>query len=126
MEEDSDEEERAKNEVGEWNWRDDDNFTHVMAQLHDIGSCIRQTSLRVKRHQELLSKGVIEGLEEYSNIVHTLPVMVKLHEDAMAVYNESKHKGSVSNKYMNEWEGNMGKYSAQGWQYWPAIYENMG
>ena len=66
-----------------------------MAQLHDLGSCMRQTSLRARRYQEQMSKGVIESLEEYSGIIHTLPVLVKLHEEAMAVYNESKQKGSV-------------------------------
>ena len=95
MDDEDSDEEKARIEIGEWNWRDDDTFAHVMSQLHDLGSCIRHTSLRVKRHQELLTKGVIEGLEEYSGIVHTLPVLVKLHEDAMAVYNESKQKGSV-------------------------------
>ena len=82
--------------IGEWNWRDDERFSFAMTQLHDLGSCIRQTSLKTRRHQESLTKGVIEGLEEYSGIIHTLPVLVKLHEDAMAVYNESKQKGSVS------------------------------
>lgn len=94
--EDSDDDDTSRNEIGDWNWREDENFTHVMTQLHDLGSCIRQASKRIRRHKELMTKGVIEGLEEYSGIVHTLPVLVKLHEDAMTVYNESKQKGSVS------------------------------
>ena len=72
-----------------------------MAQFHDLGSRIRQTSLRYKRHQEQLQQGVIEGLEEYSGIMHTLPVLVKLHEEAMGAYNDSKQKGSVCIMYMS-------------------------
>ena len=34
---------------------------------------------------------------------------------------KAKEKGLVIITYtlLHEWEGNMGKYSARGWQYWP-------
>ena len=49
-----------------------------------------------QHHQEVLEQQVLNTLQEYSGIIHTLPVLVKLHEEAMEAYNSSKEKDSVS------------------------------
>ena len=67
-----------------------------MAQVYDLGYKIRQTAVNQTKYQKSLGENVIEELEEYVSIIHTLPVLVKLHDEAMALYDEIKQKGSVS------------------------------
>lgn len=66
-----------------------------MSEVYNLGSKMRKLVTHHMQYQEKLEANTIEGLEEYSSIVHTLPVLVKLHEEAMASFNESKQKGSV-------------------------------
>lgn len=71
-------------------------FSKLTTQLFELGTKMKQIALEHTHHQEMLEHGVIESLEEYSGIIHTLPVLAKLHEEAMSLYNEVKQKGSVS------------------------------
>ena len=50
-----------------------------------------------------MERKVLDTLKEYSGIIHTLPILVRLHEDAMETYNTSKEKDSVSGYSMEEW-----------------------
>lgn len=72
-----------------------------MIEIQDIGTRMRQLSTQHISHQEKLELDVIEGFEEYSGIIHTLPVLVKMHEEAMAAYNQCKQKGSVISALIN-------------------------
>ena len=47
-------------------------------------------------HQEAMERQVKDTLDDYSGIIHTLPMLVKLHEEAMEVFNSSREKDSVS------------------------------
>ena len=71
-------------------------FSKLTTQMFELGTKMKQIALQHIHHQEMLEHGVIESLDEYSGIIHTLPVLVKLHEEAMSFYNEVKQKGSVS------------------------------
>ena len=66
-----------------------------MSEFYNLGSQMRKLVSQHTEYQDKLEANMVEGLEEYSSIVHTLPVLVKMHEEAMACFNESKHKGSV-------------------------------
>jgi sorting nexin-9/18/33 len=94
--EDDEEEDEEDNEAitGEWNWREDEKFTKLVSQLHDIGLKIRQLSSEHPHYQENIELDTIEVLEEYTNMIHTLPVLVRMHEEAMSYFNDSKQKGS--------------------------------
>ena len=77
-----------------------------MAQdLHSIAGNLRQVSQLGQEHQETLEKQVLDVLREYSGIIHTLPVLVKLHEEAMEMFDASKEKDSVRGR---EGEGGKG------------------
>ena len=65
-------------------------------ELHDIAGGIRTLSQFGQRHQDNLDEEVVDTFREYSGIIHTLPVLVKLHEEAMEIYNASKEKDTVS------------------------------
>lgn len=47
-------------------------------------------------HQESMGRQVVDTLDDYSGIIHTLPMLVKMHEEAMDVFNSSREKDSVS------------------------------
>ena len=47
-------------------------------------------------HQESMGRQVKDTLDDYSGIIHTLPMLVKMHEEAMDVFNSSREKDSVS------------------------------
>lgn len=64
--------------------------------LYDIAGGIRGVSQLGQGHQDRLDKEVVDTFREYSGIIHTLPVLVKLHEEAMDIYNASKAKDTVS------------------------------
>lgn len=67
-----------------------------MTEMHEIGSKMRRLASLHLEHQERLDVEVIEDLEEYSSIVHTLPLLIKMHDEAMASFNDCKQKASVS------------------------------
>lgn len=71
-------------------------FTKLMTEMHELGTKMRQLASLHLEHQESLEVEVIEDLEEYSSIIHTLPVLIKMHEEAMASFNDCRQKGSVS------------------------------
>lgn len=64
--------------------------------LHEVAGNLRQLSQLGVEHQEAMETQVVDILRDYSGIVHTLPVLVKLHEEAMELFNASKEKDSVS------------------------------
>ena len=68
--------------------------------LHDIAGSMRQVTQLGLEHQEAVEAQVVDVLRDYSGIIHTLPVLVKLHEEAMEIFNASKEKDSV-----NGWVG---------------------
>ncbi|XP_003384967.1 PREDICTED: uncharacterized protein LOC100640359 [Amphimedon queenslandica] len=92
--EDEEDTDDVTDSVGDWNWREDEKFSKLMMELHDIGSKMRRLASLHLKHQERLDVEVIEDLEEYSSIIHTLPVLIKMHEEAMASFNECKQKAS--------------------------------
>ena len=51
-----------------------------------------------QHHQDALEHWVVETLQEYVGIIHTLPMLVKLHEEAMEAFNSSREKDSVREK----------------------------
>ena len=46
----------------------------LMALVHDIGSKIRGCARLHTKHCSVLEENIVEVLDEYSSIVHTLPV----------------------------------------------------
>lgn len=71
-------------------------FHKMTKDLYDIAAGIRGVSKLGQGHQDSIDKEVVDTLRDYSGIIHTLPVLVKLHEEAMEIYNASKEKDSVS------------------------------
>lgn len=71
-------------------------FSKLMIELEIIGDKMRHVAIQHTEHQDKLEVDVIEGLEEYLSIIHTLPVLVKKHEEAMTAFNACKEKGSVN------------------------------
>ena len=67
-----------------------------MIEMHEVGAKMKRLASLHLEHQERLEVEVVEDLEEYSSIVHTLPILIKMHEEAMASFNECKQKASVS------------------------------
>ena len=67
----------------------------MVKDLHDLATDVRHTSHTYSRYQTGLERVVLSTLEDYSGIIHTLPILVKLHEDAMEAFNYSKEKDSV-------------------------------
>ncbi len=65
--------------------------------MHDVAGGMRQLSQQFieENPQDSLETQVVDVLRDYSGIIHTLPVLVKLHEEAMDMYNASKEKDSV-------------------------------
>lgn len=88
------EESSDEGEESSWNWREDPKFSLLVHYLSDVGYGIQDVANVYRDHQERLDQCVVEGLAEYSNIFHTLPDMVKLHEEATEVFNASKEKDS--------------------------------
>ena len=70
-------------------------FTKMARDLHDIAGSMRQVTELGLEHQETVEAQVVDILRDYSGIIHTLPVLVKLHEEAMELFNASKEKDSV-------------------------------
>jgi len=68
----------------------------MVRDLHDTATGMRKMTSVYQHHQEVLEQQVLNTLQEYSGIIHTLPVLVKLHGEAMEAYNSSKEKDSVS------------------------------
>ncbi len=64
--------------------------------LYDIAGGVRGVAKLGQEHQEAVDKDVVDTLRDYSSIIHTLPVLVKLHEEAMEIFKASKDKDSVS------------------------------
>lgn len=64
--------------------------------LHDLGGRMRKFKPFLHAHQESMDRQVKDTLDDYSSIIHTLPMLVKLHEEAMEVFNLSRDKESVS------------------------------
>ena len=67
----------------------------MMKDIHDIASKMRQMTSVHQHHQDALEHWVVETLQEYVGIIHTLPVLVKLHEEGMEIFNSSREKDSV-------------------------------
>ena len=70
----------------------------MMKDIHDIASRMRQMTSVHQHHQDALEHWVVETLQEYVGIIHTLPMLVKLHEEAMEAFNSSREKDSVREK----------------------------
>ena len=70
-------------------------FSVMMKDIHDIASKMRQMTSVHQHHQDALEHWVVETLQEYVGIIHTLPVLVKLHEEGMEIFNSSREKDSV-------------------------------
>lgn len=64
--------------------------------LHDLGGRMRKFKPLLQRQQEAMDRQVQDTLDDYSGIIHTLPMLVKLHEEAMELFNSSKEKETVS------------------------------
>ena len=71
-------------------------FTVMLKNLYDIANGMKRTNYVHQKHQEAMESKIMDALREYSGIIHTLPVLVKLHEEAMELYNASKERDSVS------------------------------
>ncbi len=71
-------------------------FTKMTRDLHDVAGGMRQLTQLGLEHLETVDAQVVDVLRDYSGIIHTLPVLVKLHEEAMEIFNSSKEKDSVS------------------------------
>lgn len=71
----------------------------MMAEnLHDVAGRLRKFKPLVHSHQEAMDRQVQDMLNDYSGIIHTLPMLVKLHEDAMELFNSSREKDSVRDR----------------------------
>lgn len=68
----------------------------MMCGIHDTATRMRAMGPHFQHHQEAMQRDVMETLGEYSGIVHTLPMLVRRHEESMETYNYSKQKDSVS------------------------------
>ena len=68
----------------------------MIGELLDLASGMQRTSLVFQAHQEAMESLVMETLQEYSGVINTHPGLVRLHEEAMEYYNNSKNKDSVS------------------------------
>lgn len=68
----------------------------MIGDLLDLSSGMQRTSLVFQAHQEAMESLVMETLQEYSGVINTHPGLVRLHEEAMEYYNNSKNKDSVS------------------------------
>ena len=68
----------------------------MAGNLHDVAGRLRKFRPLLQAHQEAMERQVQDTLEDYSGIIHTLPMLVKLHEEAMEVFNASREKDSVS------------------------------
>lgn len=68
----------------------------MIRELLDLASGMQRTSLIFQAHQEAMESLVMETLQEYSGVINTHPGLVRLHEEAMEYYNNSKNKDSVS------------------------------
>lgn len=71
-------------------------FMKMTRDLYDMAGSMRQLTELGLTHQETVETKVVDTLRDYSGIIHTLPVLVKLHEEAMEIFNASKEKDSVS------------------------------
>ena len=70
-------------------------FSKMIQDLHTVAGAIRQMSQLGLEHEDFMERQVLDTLRDYSGIIHTLPMLVKLHEEAMDVYDASKEKDSV-------------------------------
>ena len=68
----------------------------MMRELYDLASGMRKLSSLHQTYQDSMERTVLDALTDYSGIIHTLPMLVRLHEDAMETYNASKEKDTVS------------------------------
>ena len=67
----------------------------MTGDLQDVAGNLRQLSQLSLNHQLAMETRVVDTLRDYTGIIHTLPVLVKLHEEAMDLFNASKEKDSV-------------------------------
>ncbi len=67
----------------------------MVKDLHDVATGMRRTRTVYQTHHDSMQQSVVDMLKEYSGIIHTLPILVRLHEEAMEAYNTSKEKDSV-------------------------------
>ena len=70
-------------------------FAQMAENLHDLSGRMRKFKPLVHRHHEAMDRQVQDTLDDYSGIIHTLPMLVKLHEDAMELFNSSREKDTV-------------------------------
>lgn len=80
----------------------------MVRDLHDVATGMRRSKAVFQSHHEAMEQTVVDMMKEYSGIIHTLPILVRLHEEAMEVYNTSKEKDSVGGGGRGE-EGGRGR-----------------
>ncbi len=68
----------------------------MMRELYDVAGAIRKLASLHQDHQESVERNVVDPLAEYVGIIHTLPTLVRLHDEAMETYKISKEKDTVS------------------------------
>lgn len=68
----------------------------MMSELYQVAGGIRKLAGLHQMHQESVERNVLDALSDYVGVIHTLPMLVRLHEDAMEAYNTSKEKDTVS------------------------------
>ncbi len=68
----------------------------MMGELYDVAGKIRKLASFQQNHQESIENNVLNALSDYVGTIHTLPTLVRLHEEAMETYKTSKDKDTVN------------------------------
>ncbi len=67
----------------------------MMSELYDVAGKIRKLASLQQNHQDSIESNVLNALSDYVGIIHTLPTLVRMHEEAMEIYRVSKDKDTV-------------------------------
>lgn len=70
-------------------------FNCMMKEFYDLAGGMNRLSNLQQTFCDSMERNVLDSLSDYSGIIHTLPILVRLHEDAMEVYDTSKEKDTV-------------------------------
>jgi hypothetical protein len=93
-------EENGEPEMRDWAWQGNKSFTSLLTDVASVAKGIESVAQLCSFQQDMLEQSTVNTLQDYSGILHTVPGIVKLHEDAMKAYNVSKEKDSKKDAEM--------------------------
>lgn len=73
-----------------WGWKNSADFTTLMSDLQEVGSEICKIAELFNFQQGILDQTLADLITDYNGIILTIPGLVKLHQDAMEIYENSK------------------------------------